>query len=269
MTEGRDLAPPSTWNVWTDFTYTEIEDTRGVREVDINDNYFAAGFDRLVRPDLVVGFQVEYENLDVEGFQGQFRQDTKGLAAGPYFAWRMSERWVLNGLATFGEFSTDVNVLGLSGDFDRTRWRANLEAIGQYEAGNFLLRPSIAYDYYNYSAEDYDLSGTVAGVPVNIVGEVASASYSALTPELEISRPFVTSRSIVSPFATLSATYWFDRENVGLGAGSQTDLTWASRVGVRARASEAVFVEATLGYLSLFEDDLDTTEASIFLSVSF
>ncbi|QFT73601.1 autotransporter domain-containing protein [Ruegeria sp. THAF33] len=147
----------------------------------------------------------------------------------------MSERWVLNGLATFGEFSTDVNVLGLSGDFDRTRWRANLEAIGQYEAGNFLLRPSIAYDYYNYSAEDYDLSGTVAGVPVNIVGEVASASYSALTPELEISRPFVTSRSIVSPFATLSATYWFDRENVGFGAGSQTDLTWASRVGVRAR----------------------------------
>ncbi|NOD74779.1 autotransporter domain-containing protein [Ruegeria sp. HKCCD4332] len=269
LTEGRDLAPPSTWNVWTDFTYTEIEDTRGVTEVDVNDNYFAAGFDRLVTPDLVIGFQVEYEDLDVEGFQGQFRQDTKGLAVGPYFAWRMSERWVLNGLATVGEFSTDANVLGLTGDFDRTRWRANLEAVGQYEAGRFLLRPSVAFDYYNYSAEDYDLSGSLAGVPVNIIGEVASATYSALTPELEVSRPFVTSRSIVSPFATLSATYWLDRDNIGIGGGSQTDLTWATRVGVRGRASEAVFFEATLGYLSLFEDDLDATEASIFLSVNF
>ncbi len=269
MTEGRDLAPPSPWNVWTDFSYTEIEDTRGVNEVDVNDRYFAAGIDRLVREDLVIGFQVEMESIDVEGFEGQFTQDTQGFAAGPYFAWRMSDRWVLNGLATFGEFSTDVGVLELSGDFDRTRWRANLEAIGQYAAGRYLIRPSIAFDYYNYSAEEYDLTGTVLGQPTNIIGEVAKVRYSALTPELEVSRPFVTSRSVVSPFASLSATYWFERDEIGVSSTSQSDVTWATRIGVRGRASEAVFLEATLGYLGLFEDDLDATEASIFLSVNF
>jgi len=219
----------------------------------------------------VLGFQIEYENTNTKGFNGQLAKDVSGVSVGPYFSWRASETWVLTGVATYGRFSTDVSVLQLDGSFDRSRWRANLEAIGQYQAGAFVLRPSIAFDYYDYGAAEFELSGTLAGNPTNIMSEVGGARYGALTPELEISRPFVTSRSIMSPYVSVSASYWIDRVNYGFGtAGTEADdLTWATRLGVRAQASDAVFLEASVGYLSLFEADLDSTEASIYLSVNF
>jgi hypothetical protein len=271
LTEGREFGPESVWNVWTNFTYTDIEDTRGNSELDVNDSFFEIGIDRLVQENLVLGLQLEYENTQLDGFQGQFSQDTSGFAIGPYFAWRMSERWVLNGLATIGRFSTDVDVLELSGDFDRTRWRANLEAIGQYEAGAYLIRPSISFDYYNYSAEDYDLTGTYLGNPAEFIGEVQEAKYSALTPEVEVSRPFLNGSSVISPYASLSATYWFERENLGGGtvANTDNDVVWSTRLGVRGRTSKTVFLEASIGYLDMFESDFEATEAAIFLSVNF
>ncbi|WP_170425151.1 autotransporter outer membrane beta-barrel domain-containing protein [Ruegeria arenilitoris] len=273
LTEGRDFAPPTPWNVWTDFTFTQVEDTRGVRDLDVNDRYFAVGIDRLVTPALVLGVQAEFDNTDSSAFGGLFEQDTNGWAVGPYFALRMAENWTLNGLATVGQLSSDVSLLGLTGDFDRMRWRANLQATGEYEAGNFLIRPSLAFDYYRYEAKDFDLSGALLGIQRDIIVELDSAQYSTLTPEVEVSRPFLTQNGVVAPFATFGATYWIDNGQLGLVAPSvgqdQDDLLWSTRLGVRARMGEAVFAEASFGYLSLFEDNLDATDASVFLSVSF
>ena len=239
----------------------------------MNDRYFAAGIDRLVTPTLVLGVRTEFDNTDASAYGGQFEQDTNGWAVGPYFAWRMAENWTLNGLATVRQLSSDVSLLGLTGDFDRTRWPANLQATGEYEAGNFLIRPSLAFDYYRYEGKDFGLSGTLLGTQRDIIVELESAQYSTLTPEVEVSRLFLTSNGVVSPFVTFGATYWIDKDQLGLVAPSvgqdQDDLLWSTRLGVRARMGEAIYAEASFGYLSLFEDNLDATDASVFLSVSF
>lgn len=156
----------------------------------MNDRYFAAGIDRLVTPKLVLGVQAEFDNTDSNAYGSLFEQDTNGWSVGPCFAGRMAENWTLNGLATIGQLSSDVSLLGLTGDLDRTRWRANLLAIGEYEAGRLLIRPSLAFDYYRYEAEGFDLSETLLGIQRHVILELDSAQCSILTPEVEVSRPF-------------------------------------------------------------------------------
>jgi outer membrane autotransporter protein len=270
LTPGRDLGGASPWNAWIDFTQTRIDDDRGPLDTEATDNYLAVGIDYLFRPGLVVGVQLEADRTETEDASGLIEGSSQTAGIGAYFAAKTSPNWVVSGLLSFGQTETDLRVASLEGDYTRNRARASLTASGQYAYRNLLIRPSATLDYIRFSGADYTLSGPVLGAPQTILAEVPEASYATFTPELELSRPFMAGDDVVMPYVRLGLSYELDTGDCSLpGASTDDRLSGQTRVGTRMRLGGALFADASLGYLSAFQDDLDVVEGRIYLSMSF
>jgi hypothetical protein len=271
LTPGRDLGGASPWNAWVDFTQTRIDDNRGPLDTEASDSYIAVGVDYLFRPGLVVGVQLEAERTETEDASGLIEGSSRAAGIGAYFAAETSPNWVVSGLLSFGRSETDVRIATLEGDYTRNRARASLTASGQYSYRTLLIRPSATLDYIRFSSADYTLSGPVLGVQRTVFAEAPEASYATLTPELELSRPFMAGDDVVMPYVRFGLSYDLDTGDGSLpGASSSGDrLSGQTRIGTRMRLGGAVFADASLGYLSAFQDDLDVVEGRVYLSMSF
>jgi outer membrane autotransporter protein len=240
--------------------------------VDQKGGYIALGIDRSVAKDAVLGIQLQYEDSDSESFGGVVSVDTSTISVGPYVSVLLNENWSASGLLTFGQVKSDVQILGLDGSIDRRRTSAVFTATGQYEWGSLNLRPQASLDYTYTSAGDLQLDGTLQGSPVSVVSEVQSGWSGTFSPSVEINRVFVLQDVIMVPFAEIGAIYSFG-ESGGILSNAQgssyEDWMGTLRVGTRVRTGNGLFVEASLGYNSLFENDLESLDAGLYLSWSF
>jgi hypothetical protein len=272
ITPGRDLAPVSAWNVWSDIQISSTEDRRNGWVVDQSGGYVGIGIDRSVAQNMVVGIQLQYEKNDSESFGGFVSIDSSTVSVGPYISVLLNENWSASGLLTFGQVTSDVEIAGLGGSVDQNRTSAVLTATGQYAWGAWNLRPQASLDYNHTSAGDLRLDGTLLGSPLSVLAEVRSGWTGAFTPSLEINRVFTLQDAIVMPFTEIGAVYSFG-ENGGVLSNAEeraySDWSGTVRVGARARTYSGLFVEASIGYNSLFEDDLDSLDASLYLAWSF
>jgi outer membrane autotransporter protein len=275
VTPGREFATPTRWNLWFDGRTLDTSDRRHGLDMDGSGNYFTIGADRRHDNDVVVGALVSYESNDSDGFDGNLRQETEGYGIGAYVAQPLSQRWAMDTSLVYAWLSNDSRVAVLDGSYDSTRVSLTLNTTGQYQAGEFALRPKFTLSYSHYDNDAYDLSGVVFDTPISL--QVARDSFDNGTVEglLEVSRTFRPGNSVVIPYGEIGANYAFIRPQDGgiltsdLRLASTSAWLGSLRVGARALVSQAMFVEASAGYLSLGQGDNDVWEFRLFLSWAF
>ncbi|MBU8977504.1 autotransporter domain-containing protein [Lysobacter sp. MMG2] len=275
ITPGREFATPTRWNLWFDGRALDTSDERHGLDTDGSGSYFTLGADRRYDNDVVAGLLVSYETNESNGFDGNLRQETDGYGIGAYIAQALSPRWAMDASAVHAWLSNDTRIAVLDGSYDSTRVSLALNTTGQYQAGEFTLRPKFTLSYSHYDNDAHPLSGVVFDTPIAL--QVAQDSFDNGTIEghLEVSRTVHTASSIVIPYGELGASYAFIRPQDGgiltsdLRLASTSAWLGSMRVGARALVSQAMFVEASAGYLSLGQSDNDVWEFRLFLSWAF
>ncbi|MCV9998827.1 autotransporter domain-containing protein [Pararhizobium sp. YC-54] len=276
LTPGRDLAAPSLWNFWWDGRFADISDERYDRNSDTFTRSLDLGLDRRIADNLVVGMSVSLEDSSTDAFNGSLDIDTDGFSFGPYAAYRLSKHWAIDGSLTYGRFSNDVDLSVLSGDYDSERFSGDVSLHGQYKLGAYFLRPKASVTFSHVESDDYDLSGSILNLPVSVSLPGDSYNYGLLSLSTEVSRYFrLPDGQPFLVFAEVGAQHEFQRPNDGkILTGDLSEVTpspWAFslRSGFRMLWKDNLQIEATGGYLSFGQDDLDVWEGKLHVSWSF
>ncbi|GAA5081848.1 hypothetical protein GCM10025759_32640 [Lysobacter panacisoli] len=275
VTPGREFATPSRWNLWFDGRALDTSDRRHGLDTDGSGSYVTLGADRRYGNDVVLGVMASYERSESDGFDGNLRQETDGYGIGAYVAQPLSQRWAMNASAVYSWLSNDSRIAVLEGSYDTARVSLSLNTTGQYQSGEFTLRPKFTLSYSHYDNDAYELAGAVFDTPIAF--QVARDGYDNGVIEglLEVSRTFFTANSVVIPYGEIGANYAFIRPQDGgiltsdLRLASTSAWLGSARVGARALVSQAMFVETSAGYLSLGQGDNDVWEFRLFLSWAF
>jgi len=276
LTEGRDLVVESLWNAWVDMRYIGSEDRRNGLDLDNRSGGVTLGVDRRFGNDFVAGINLSLGRSDTDGFGGTLTSETRGFVAGPYVAYRLSNRWSADAAIAWGRDQTDSRLDVLQGSYqsDRTTFTANLN--GQYEFDRTLVRPRLSVYYARQSSDGYALSGNVAGESVALAMPETGSNYGVAEASSEVTRAFtLAGGGVVAPFARLAVRYEFARPSDGEVLAGDLSMAqtgpWGGslRVGARALATRATLIEAEAGYLSLGQSGLDIWEVRLYLSHAF
>ncbi|MBM3092155.1 autotransporter domain-containing protein [Ensifer sp. T173] len=276
LTPGRDLPAPSLWNFWSDIQFADISDERYDRDSDTLARSLTMGLDRRITNDLVVGMTVSLENSSTDAFDGTLGIDTDGFSFGPYAAYRLSKHWAIDGSLTYGRYNNDIDLSVLSGRQDSERLAGEISLHGQYKVDAYFIRPKVSVNWSHIDSGAYDLSGSILNIPVSVSLPGDSFNYGVLDLSTEISRYFrLPDGQPFLAFAELGAEYQFERPNDGkILTGDLSEVTpspWAFslRSGFRMLVNDNLQIEATGGYLSFGQKDLDVWEGKLHVAWSF
>ncbi|KQU74081.1 autotransporter [Ensifer sp. Root1252] len=276
LTPGRDLPAPSLWNFWSDIQFADISDERYDRDSDTLARSLTMGLDRRITNDLVVGMTVSLENSSTDAFDGTLGIDTDGFSFGPYAAYRLSKHWAIDGSLTYGRYNNDIDLSVLSGRQDSERLAGEISLHGQYKVDAYFIRPKVSVNWSHIDSDAYDLSGSILNIPVSVSLPGDSFNYGVLDLSTEISRYFrLPDGQPFLAFAELGAEYQFERPNDGkILTGDLSEVTpspWAFslRSGFRMLVNDNLQIEATGGYLSFGQKDLDVWEGKLHVAWSF
>ncbi len=272
LTPGRDLGPPARWNVWVDTRYIHTNDDRFYLERTGQATSVGGGIDYALSDGSIVGLQVIWERSEADALGDAFDQSSTGVSVGPYAAISLNDRWALSGSLTWGRHDTDVDLLGLQSSYDQDRLTADVTLTGQYvyDDGNYL-RPQFSLSYLRLEDQDHTLKGKVSGTPVSIDVNGEASTYGTFSPSVELGRVILDDGKLWVPYGEFGAIYEFDRpERAGLFGGDEPSR-WSGtlRTGLRMRTDGAFYADVSLGYLSVFQSDLDVIEVGAFLAWGF
>ncbi|MDX0468499.1 autotransporter domain-containing protein [Sinorhizobium medicae] len=276
LTPGRDLPAPSLWNFWSDIRFTDISDERYDRDSDTFARTLDMGLDRRITDDLVVGMSFSLQDSSTHAFHDSLDIDSDGFSFGPYAAYRLSKHWAIDASLTYGRYNNDVELSVLSGKYDSERFAGEISLNGQYKFDAYYVRPKASVTLSHVKSDAYGLSGSLFNFPVSVSLPGDSYNYGVLDMSTEVSRFFrLPDGQPFLVFAELGAQYEFERPNDGkiltgdLSEVSPSPWAFSLRSGLRMLLNENLQIEATGGYLSLGQDDLDVWEGKLHVSWSF
>lgn len=276
LTPGRDLAAPALWNFWSDIRFADISDERYDRDSDTLARSLDMGLDRRITDDLVLGMSFSLEDSSTDAYNGSIDIDTEGFSFGPYAAYRLSKHWAVDASVTYGRYNNEVDLSVLGGDYDSERFSGQVSLHGQYKYGAYFIRPKASVNFAHVKSDGYGLSGNIFNFPVSVSLPGESYNYGVTEMSTEVSRYFrLPDGQPFLVFAELGAQYEFERPNDGkILTGDLSEVTpspWAFslRSGFRMLLNDNLQIEATGGYLSLGQEDLDVWEGKLHLSWSF
>ena len=138
------------------------------------------------------------------------------------------------------------------------------------------VRPKASVTLSHVDGENYDLSGSILNLPMSVSLPGDSYNYGVLDLSTEVSRFFrLPDGQPFLVFAELGAQYEFERPNDGkILTGDLSEVTpspWAFllRSGFRVLLNDNLQIEATGGYLSLGQKDLDVWQGKLHVAWSF
>ncbi|MDE4552962.1 autotransporter domain-containing protein [Sinorhizobium meliloti] len=276
LTPGRDLAAPALWNFWSDIRFADISDERYDRDSDTLARSLDMGLDRRITDDLVLGMSFSLEDSSTDAYDGSIDIDTEGFSFGPYAAYRLSKHWAVDTSVTYGRYNNEVDLSVLGGDYDSERFSGQVSLHGQYKYGAYFIRPKASVNFAHVKSDGYGLSGNIFNFPVSVSLPGESYNYGVMEMSTEVSRFFrLPDGQPLLVFAELGAQYEFERPNDGkILTGDLSEVTpspWAFslRSGFRMLLNDNLQIEATGGYLSFGQEDLDVWEGKLHLSWSF
>ena len=138
------------------------------------------------------------------------------------------------------------------------------------------MRPKASITYSHIDSDGYDLQGKVLRFPIDVSFPEDSFNYGVVDLSTEFSRIFTfEDGTSIMPYAEIGATYEFERPNGGqiltADLALATPSAWAGtlRVGATMLLNESVQVDASAGYLSFGQDDLNIWEGKLQVSFGF
>jgi hypothetical protein len=275
FTEGRRFAFAPDWNIWVDTNGIRTSDHRYGLDTTAKTGHVTIGADYRVKEALVVGMTVMYEQSSVSGYGDGLEVRSDGISVGPYFAYRFSPNWTMDGSLNYGQIGNDERIEVLNSSYTTQRTALSLGATGDYSWGETKLYPRVTLSYTQFRSEGHDLSGVVGGLPLSVRVSENSIDYGVAEANVEITRGFSAAGAWWYPFAEFGVRYEFERPNDGMILTGNLTLEevspWAGtlRLGLRTLVSRQAFIEASLGYLSVGQKDLDVVEGRLFLSFAF
>ncbi len=198
----------SCWDAWAEAHYMNFQDA-GDRQGNFAVGY--VGIDCLVHPAIMVGFLGQVDWMDDE--IGNVNSDTDGLGwmAGPYATARLTPNLYFDIRAAWGQSDNDVNVAGVTGSFDTTRWLVSGQLTGNLRHGDIRVTPEISLSYIGEDQDGYiDSNGTTVSSRNVGLGRLRFGP--------EISRRYqMASGIIIEPHLALRGLWDFDGTGVTVG----------------------------------------------------
>lgn len=276
LTSGRQFVEEPLWNFWSETRGVYARDQRHNLDTEGYSGSFLFGFDRETDDGTVLGISASFEGSGSEGYDGGLDNAAYGLSAGPYFAHRLSPEWAVSGSLGYLLMHNDLSVLVLDGDYLSHQLSAAMTLNGQYRYNEWTLRPRFGVSYAETFVEDYKLSGTISGTPVEVnigsdhfgYGEAEIAGEASTYVDLG-------DNLLGMPYGEIGVLYGFDRPNDGkILSGNLTfedtsPITGTLRGGMRFFYDDRIFFDVGAGYLSIGQNGLDIWEAKARVSFAF
>ncbi len=108
------------------------------------------GVDYLVEPDLLIGFMGQLDRFKQDFTTPGSEIDGRGWMAGPYATLKLDEHLYLDVLGAWGRSDNDISPFGTYTDsFETDRWLVSSTLTGQFDVGNWDLRPSYTLQFFH------------------------------------------------------------------------------------------------------------------------
>lgn len=223
------LAQESCWDVWAEAHYVNFEDA-GNRQGDFAVGY--VGIDCLVHPAIMVGFLGQVDWMDDR--IGNVNSDTEGLGwmAGPYATARLTQNLYFDIRAGWGQSDNDINVAGVTGEFDTTRWLVSGQLVGNFRYDDIRIIPEIGLSYISEHQDGFvDSSGAAISPQTVTLGRLNFGP--------EISRRYrLDSGIFVEPTLAIRGLWDFNGSSATVGG-----ITYDQAEGFRGMAEIGVIVK--------------------------
>ncbi len=276
ITPGREFSPKALWNTWLDAYYFDMQDRRYNLQFDGDDSLLVFGTDRLLRENLALGMLASIQKFNTTGFGGNWITDSNELTIGPYLGYQVSKIWAINTSLGYGNTHNNVDIANFNGSYIAHAYSFEIDLIGQYDYKklHLLVKPALFYSYVHTKA--YQVSGSIAGVNLNIPVSNDSFSVGLVATSIEMNRDFrITNFKILEPFADIGVIYAFQRPNNGkiltgnLYLASTSAWSGTARIGARLLLASDLYIAANGGYLSIGQAGLNIWEARVYTSYVF
>lgn len=216
----------------------------GVAGFDVDTTGLAIGYDAELKPGLIVGGVLSTTDTQVDADDNSSDVDTDTLMASVYGQWVQGSLFA-NMIMTYGRSDNDSSrfvvgdqaVADYDSDFLSIRMQGG-KAFG-FESG-WQLRPRVELVYNHVDIDSYSETGSLAALSVD------SQSYESieLGAGIEIAKPFIIEKSVLTPYFDLAVYHDFADDRVQttsrFAIGGNSFITEGSDV-------EQTNVSATLG----------------------
>lgn len=264
------------WSVWADVRYATVSDRRNGMDIDGETSVVSFGADRRLSTDLVMGMMASFDDSRTHGFDRDLRVIGDGFSAGPYFGYRITNRWALDGVLAFGRVTSESRIAIFNTRYTSRRYSAALTLNGQFVPDELLVRPRLSITYSRHDDDDHDMSGSFAGMPVvlRVAGEEHDYGMSEIAAEVS-GELHASARAVSIAYIDVGLRYEFERPDDGkvltrsLVQVSTSPWAGSVRTGLRSVLSRSTLIEATASYLSVGHAQLDQWEFRLFASHGF
>ena len=186
----------------------------GVAGFDVDTTGLAIGYDAELKPGLIVGGVLSTTDTQVDADDNSSDVDTDTLMASVYGQWVQGPLFA-NMVMTYGRSDNDSSrfvvgdqaVADYDSDFLSIRMQGG-KAFG-FESG-WQLRPRVELAYNHVDIDSYDETGSIAALSVD------SQSYESLElgAGIEIAKPFIIEKSVLTPYFDLAVYHDFSNDQV-------------------------------------------------------
>lgn len=276
LSEGREFDTATLWNTWVDTRRSGFSDRRFELDMKGDTESLDIGVDRRIGSGGIAGITANFLRSRTTGFNDDYRGDTDGYSVGPYIAHPYFNNWMFDAGLSYGQFENNNRLLVLNGKSTTHQYSATINANGKYSWSGAFLQPGFSIYYTHNTTDAYDLTGSFAGIPLQLKTPKANSNYGVMEPSLEINRTHeLDGGALLMPYAEISVRYEFQRPNDGQVMAADLSMVdtkaWNStaRIGIRSLLAGATLIEASAANLSMNQTDLHMWELRLFLSRSF
>lgn len=235
-TKDAEYVPNHRFDAWFEGHYKEFN-AGTANEGSFSTFYFGA--DYLISPDVLVGAMVSFDNMTDANTAANSSASGNGWMVGPYLTARLAPNLYFDGRIAAGRSQNDVSPFNTYTDqFNTTRWLASATLSGDFQSGDWTIRPEASLSYFNETQESY-----VDAVGSTIPSQTIELGQITIGPTFETS--FVgQDGATYSPYVGINLL-----RNIGSTSGvTLTDASSASTDGWRGRISAGMSVAGQNGH---------------------
>jgi outer membrane autotransporter protein len=259
----------SRFDVWFEASYNRFKGSQG------SNGHFGIGYlgaDYLYSKDLLVGFLVQFDDIEDRSITLNKTVSGTGWMAGPYVTARLAPNLYFDGRFAIGRSNNFLNLdlnntTGLaSGNFDTSRWLIDASLVGDVNLGKWQMQPNFSVSYMEESQKAF-----VDSLNVSQPGQTVSQGQVRLGPNFS-TRIENDNGTVFEPSFTFDGIFSFGNRD-GTLATSVTDETDGLRgrveAGVTITSKKNVRVELGLNYDGIGKSDYESYGARLKFSMPF
>ena len=200
----------SPWDIWVEGRYSAFNDDAANLGRDGHVGVLYVGGDYRVTENMIVGALVQFDWAKDDSGVLASKVDGNGWMIGPYLSAQIHDNIYFDLRAAWGRSSNDLDLAGVTGGFDTSRWLVKGSLAGSWYHAAWRFTPSAELAYVEESADAFTNSaGTL------VPGQDVHLGRLEFGPEFGY-RFAHTADTFIEPFAAIKGVWDFDNPNVAI-----------------------------------------------------